>query len=99
MTENLSEKIFKPQYDYPETSSLINRLDSSDGSSISPFDGEVDSKWYRIINPILWYWRGLPKLEIEAVLSRIAISLSAILMINGWIQLLVINLATGYMSF
>lgn len=74
MTENLSEKIFKPQYDYPETSSLINRLDSSDGSSISPFDGEVDSKWYRIINPILWFWRGLPKLEIEEVLSQIAIS-------------------------
>ncbi|OTQ54981.1 hypothetical protein B6D21_08810 [Gilliamella apis] len=74
MTENLSEKIFKPQYDYPETSSLINRLDSSNGSSISPLDGEIDSKWYRIINPLLWYWRGLPKLEIEAVLSRIAIS-------------------------
>jgi esterase FrsA len=74
MTENLSEKIFKPQYDYPETSSLINRLDSSDGSSISPLDGEVDSNWYRIINPILWYWRGLPKLEIEEVLSQIAIS-------------------------
>ena len=74
MTENLSEKIFKPQYDYPETSSLIKRLDSSNGSSTSPFDGEIDSKWYRIINPILWYWRGLPKLETEAVLSQIAIS-------------------------
>lgn len=73
-TKNLSEQIFKQQYDYPETSGLINRIDYSDGSSISPLDGDLDSRWYRIINPILWFWRGLPKLEVEAVLSRIAAS-------------------------
>ncbi|NUF26987.1 alpha/beta hydrolase [Gilliamella sp. ESL0254] len=73
-TENLTAQIFKPQFDYPETSTLINRIDSSDGSSISALDGEIDSRWYRIINPILWHWRGLPKLEAEAVLSKIAAS-------------------------
>ena len=73
-TENLSAQIFKPQYDYPETSALINRIDSSDGSSISPLDGEIDSRWYRIINPFLWIWRGLPKLEVEELLSKIAAS-------------------------
>ncbi|MCO6546469.1 MAG: alpha/beta hydrolase [Gilliamella sp.] len=73
-TENLTEQIFKPQFDYPETSTLINRIDNSNGSSISALDGEVDSRWYRIINPILWHWRGLPKLEAEAVLSKIAAS-------------------------
>lgn len=73
-TENLSEKIFKPQYDYPETTTLVNRIDCSEGNSVSPLDGEVDSKWYRIVNPILWYLRGLPKLELEEVLSKIAAS-------------------------
>ncbi|MCX8700682.1 esterase FrsA [Gilliamella sp. B2840] len=73
-TENLSAQIFKPQFDYPETSTLIKRIDSSDGSSISPLDGEIDSRWYRIINPFLWFWRGLPKLEVEALLSKIAAS-------------------------
>ncbi|OCG66569.1 MULTISPECIES: esterase FrsA [unclassified Gilliamella] len=73
-TENLTAQIFKPQLNYPETSTLINRTDSSNGSSISALDGEVDSKWYRIVNPILWHWRGLPKLEAEAVLSKIAAS-------------------------
>ncbi|OCG24675.1 hypothetical protein A9G11_03210 [Gilliamella sp. wkB108] len=72
--QNLSEQIFKPQYDYPETSTLINRVDNSDGSSFSPLDGEFDSNWYRIVNPVLWYWRGLPKLEVEEVLSKIAVS-------------------------
>ncbi|OCG08029.1 hypothetical protein A9G13_07465 [Gilliamella sp. wkB178] len=72
--QNLSEQIFKPQFDYPETSTLIKRIDNSDGLSISPMDGESNSHWYRIVNPILWYWRGLPKLEIEEVLSKIAVS-------------------------
>ncbi|MWN89780.1 alpha/beta hydrolase [Gilliamella sp. Pra-s65] len=73
-TENLTAQIFKPQFDYPETSTLIKRIDSGDGSSISALDGEIDSRWYRIINAVLWHWRGLPKLETEAVLSKIAAS-------------------------
>ncbi|MWN30951.1 MULTISPECIES: alpha/beta hydrolase [unclassified Gilliamella] len=73
-TENLTAQIFKPQFDYPETSTLIKRIDSGDGSSISALDGEIDSRWYRIINAVLWHWRGLPKLEAEAVLSKIAAS-------------------------
>lgn len=69
-TENLSEQIFKQQYDYPETSTLINRIDSVDKKT----DNNLDSSWYRIINPILWYWRRLPVLEVESVLSKIAVS-------------------------
>lgn len=69
--QNLSEQIFKPQYDYPETSTIIKRIDNN---SINSLEGESESCWYRIVNPILWYWRGLPKLEVEAVLSKIAVS-------------------------
>lgn len=72
--ENLTAQIFKPQFEYPETSTLINRINSGDGSSISALDGEIDSRWYRIINAVLWNWRGLPKLEAEAVLAKIAAS-------------------------
>lgn len=69
--QNLSEQIFKPQYDYPETSTIIKRIDNN---SVNSVDGESDSCWYRIVTPVLWYWRGLPKLEVEAVLSKIAVS-------------------------
>ncbi|WP_294963188.1 alpha/beta hydrolase [uncultured Gilliamella sp.] len=77
-TENLSEQIFKPQYDYPETSTLINRIDTENNktdSNINNYDSDFDSCWYRIVTPILWYWRGLPTLEVEAVLSKIAVSI------------------------
>lgn len=64
---NLSEKLFKPSFKYPETSSLIRR--SSNGDELNPC-----SNWYRTINKPLWIWRGINAVELESVLARIASS-------------------------
>ncbi|QIQ21377.1 esterase FrsA [Zophobihabitans entericus] len=72
--QNLSEKLFKPKFNYPETTSLIQRIDASTTQFSSVLEGESNSRWYRVLNTLLWHWRGIPTLEIEAVLSRIAVS-------------------------
>ncbi|WP_392562548.1 alpha/beta hydrolase [Orbus sturtevantii] len=72
--KNLSEQLFKPKFDYPETSSLIQRSGSFGYQAGSVLDGENRHNWYRIINRLAWYWRGLPLLDVEDVLSRIAAS-------------------------
>ncbi|MDF7671528.1 alpha/beta hydrolase [Orbaceae bacterium ESL0721] len=65
--QNLSEQLFKPKYHYPETSTLINRIDSEDYKS-------SDNNWYRVIDPLMWHFRGLPAIEVASVLARIAAS-------------------------
>lgn len=72
--KNLSETLFKPKFDYPETSSLTQRSHIDSRPSYSILDGEGRKNWYRIINRLSWYWHGLPLLEIEEVLARIAVS-------------------------
>ncbi|MDF7667754.1 alpha/beta hydrolase [Orbaceae bacterium ESL0727] len=83
--QNLSETLFKPKFNYPETSTLIKRIDISDVTSQntgnnclqthpSPLDGGNNTHWYRLVNPLLWHFRGLSTVEIEDVLSRIAVS-------------------------
>lgn len=76
MTENknLSETLFRPKFDYPETSSLIQRTSINSSPSYSILDGEGRQNWYRIINRLSWHWHGLPLLDIEEVLSKIAVS-------------------------
>ncbi|WP_392564263.1 alpha/beta hydrolase [Orbus wheelerorum] len=72
--KNLSEQLFNPKFDYPETSSLVQRNDSFAYQIGSVLDGENRDNWYRIINRLAWHWRGLPLLDVEEVLSRIAVS-------------------------
>lgn len=72
--KNLSETLFKPKFDYPETSSLIQRSGLNSNSSRSMLDGEGRQNWYRMINRLSWHWHGLPLLDIEEVLARIAVS-------------------------
>lgn len=72
--KNLSEQLFKPQFNYPETSSLIHRVDVGNHQARSLLDGEGRNNWYRVINRLSWYWHGLPLIEVEEVLSRIAAS-------------------------
>lgn len=72
--KNLSETLFKPKFDYPETSSLIQRSGLNSNSSRSMLDGEGRPNWYRMINRLSWHWHGLPLLDIEDVLARIAVS-------------------------
>lgn len=71
---NLSEQLFKPQFDYPETSSLVQRVDCDYVDYQHALDGENHRNWYRVLNRLLWHWRGLSLIEIEAVLARIAVS-------------------------
>lgn len=61
---NLSEELFKPRYNYPETSTMVRRHGQA---SIAP-----ESRWYRSLDKLTWIWRGIPPLEIEEVLARIA---------------------------
>ena len=72
--KNLSEKLFKPKFDYPETSTLVTQIKSGQQLTNSFLDSEGNSCWYRAINRLSWQWRGLPFIETEEVLSRISIS-------------------------
>lgn len=73
--KNLSEELFKPRFKHPETSSLIRRLHRHKPLPVhSALEGESLSGWYRMINRVLWTWRGLSPVEISEVLARIAVS-------------------------
>ncbi|AFJ48190.1 esterase FrsA [Shimwellia blattae] len=72
---NLSETLFKPRFKHPETSTLVRRFQQGEGPSISSaLDGRTDHRWYRLLNRLLWVWRGVDPREIIEVLSRIAAS-------------------------
>lgn len=71
--KNLSEELFKPRFKHPETSSLVRRRHLHKPLPVhSALEGESHAGWYRMINRVLWTWRGLPPLEIGEVLARIA---------------------------
>ena len=73
--KNLSEELFKPRFKHPETSSLVRRVHRHRPLSIhSALDGESYTGWYRMLNRLLWTWRGLTPQEISEVLARIAVS-------------------------
>jgi len=73
--KNLSEELFKPRFKHPETSALVRRVRHHRPVSInSALDGETHAGWYRMINRLLWTWRGLTPQEISEVLARIAVS-------------------------
>ncbi|MDC9597667.1 esterase FrsA [Xenorhabdus anantnagensis] len=73
--QNLSESLFKPRFKHRETSTLVKytRLQSITGSN-SMLGGERRERWYRMINWLAWIWRGVNPLEIQDVLSRIAVT-------------------------
>ncbi|MBA0217840.1 esterase FrsA [Pectobacterium brasiliense] len=73
---NLSETLFKPSFKHPETSTLVRRTrNSQDVQGLhSTLEGEKTGSWYRMINRLMWIWRGVDPWEIEDVLSRIAAS-------------------------
>lgn len=72
--KNLSEELFKPRFKHPETSSLVKRRHYPGADVQSALDGESHTCWYRMINRLMWAWRGLSLLEISEVLARIAVS-------------------------
>ncbi|MEA1063825.1 esterase FrsA [Erwinia sp. HR93] len=70
---NLSEELFKPHFKHPETSTLIRRAHHHATAPLqSALDGRTDSRWYRLINRLLWVWRGVSPLDILDVEARIA---------------------------
>ncbi|EOV8148673.1 esterase FrsA, partial [Cronobacter dublinensis] len=72
---NLSETLFKPRFKHPETSTLVRRLQHAPPPDIqSTLDGKTVPHWYRMINRLMWVWRGVDPLEILEVQSRIVLS-------------------------
>lgn len=90
--KNLSEQLFKPKFDYPETSTLIQRSNVTHQQGHSILDGEARNNWYRVINRLSWHYQGLPLLEVDEVLARIAAS-QRTRTNNGWLDTVV-----GYQS-
>ncbi|MDE9429986.1 esterase FrsA [Xenorhabdus bovienii] len=72
--QNLSESLFKPRLKQQETSTLVKyvRLQST-AASDRILSGERREHWYRMIDWLAWIWRGINPLEIQDVLSRIAV--------------------------
>ncbi|WP_413735036.1 esterase FrsA [Sodalis sp. RH21] len=75
---NLSEVLFKPSFKLQETSTLVTRPRHAGGQApiLAALDGTNPGNWYRMINRLLWIWRGIDPWEIEEVLARIAASKS-----------------------
>ena len=72
---NLSETLFKPRFKHPETSTLVRRVNHASPPTIqSTLDGKTVDHWYRMINRLMWVWRGVDPLEILDVQSRIVLS-------------------------
>ncbi|MCL2891556.1 esterase FrsA [Brenneria tiliae] len=73
---NLSETLFKPSFKHPETSTLVKRPRhaQSGAGTHSALEGEDTGHWYRMLNRLLWIWRGVHPWDIEDVLARIAVS-------------------------
>ncbi|PHM29760.1 esterase FrsA [Xenorhabdus budapestensis] len=73
--QNLSESLFKPQVKHPETSTLVKYVcPQATNISNKMLSGERQERWYRMINWLAWIWRGINPLEIQDVLSRIAVT-------------------------
>lgn len=75
--QNLSEILFKPKFKHPETSTLVRHTSDHQPKNIhSVLDGKTISHWYRMINRVMWAWRGLNLIETEQILARIAKSVA-----------------------
>ncbi|NRN28806.1 esterase FrsA [Photorhabdus heterorhabditis] len=75
--QNLSESLFKPRQKHQETSTLVKRrYPRLVAGNYNTLDGNGHGRWYRMINRLMWIWRGIDPFEIEEVLCRIAITSS-----------------------
>jgi esterase FrsA len=72
---NLSEVLFKPRFKHPETSTLVRRFHhGADSAVLSALDGKNVPHWYRMVNRLMWIWRGVSPQEILDVQARIVMS-------------------------
>ncbi|WP_445374161.1 esterase FrsA [Photorhabdus tasmaniensis] len=73
--QNLSESLFKPRQKHQETSTLVkHRHPRLIAGNYNTLDGNSHGRWYRMINRLMWIWRGIDPFEIEEVLCRIAMA-------------------------
>jgi len=62
---NLTETLFKPRFKHPETSTLVRRFNPGTMPAVqSALDGKNVPHWYRMINRLMWIWRGIDPREI-----------------------------------
>lgn len=72
---NLSETLFKPRFKHPETSTLVRRFSAGKPRAMqSALSGNHVDHWYRLINRLMWIWRGVTPQEILDVQARIVMS-------------------------
>ncbi|MGU3413076.1 esterase FrsA [Enterobacteriaceae bacterium C23F] len=72
---NLSEVLFKPRFKHPETSTLVRRFTAGAQPAVqSTLDGQNVPHWYRMVNRLMWIWRGVSPQEILDVQARIVMS-------------------------
>lgn len=72
---NLTETLFKPRFKHPETSTLVRRFNPGTMPAVqSALDGKNVPHWYRMINRLMWIWRGIDPREILDVQARIVMS-------------------------
>ena len=72
---NLSETLFKPRFKHPETSTLVRRFSAGKPQAMqSALSGNHVDHWYRLINRLMWIWRGVTPQEILDVQARIVMS-------------------------
>ncbi|MGG7445775.1 esterase FrsA [Kosakonia oryzendophytica] len=72
---NLSETLFKPRFKHPETSTLVRRFNPGTQPQVqSTLDGKNVPHWYRMLNRLMWIWRGVDAREILEVQARIVMS-------------------------
>lgn len=73
---NLSEILFKPKFDYPETSQISNS-----GCPLpelkDPANLAFSGSWYRPVYRFLWAWQGANVMDVDEALAAIASSKGA----------------------
>lgn len=73
--KNLSETLFKPRFKHPETSTLVRRFQHGTQPAVqSALDGKNVPRWYRMLNRLMWVWRGIDPRELLEVQARIVMS-------------------------
>ena len=96
---NLSETLFKPRFKHPETSTLVRRFSAGKPQAMqSALSGNHVDHWYRLINRLMWIWRGVTPQEILDVQARIVMSEAERTIQNCSIPLSAIAAATGSLS-
>lgn len=75
-SQNLSEKLFKIKFNYPETSTISNpkAKATAAGSVGDLMDNDNTPGWYRLLRRAQWAWQGIDPIEVEAILAKIAMS-------------------------